>query len=78
MRYREEAAIDFLIDHDIAWSHSGIFPRCQSSLKESATHSARNIANLDIAERVGGLIWAAKAAEDDDPEDGAAGALVPA
>ena len=33
---------------------------------------------MDIAERVGGLLWAATEAADDDPDGGAAGALVPA
>lgn len=34
---------------------------------------------MDIAERVGGLLWAAtEAGEDDDPDEAAGGVLVPA
>jgi integrase len=60
----ERAVMDVM-----GWSSSSMVKRYQH-----VTAPVR----LDIAERVGGLIWEAKAAEDDDPEDGTAGALVPA
>jgi hypothetical protein len=54
----------------MGWSSSAMVKRYQ--------HITAPV-RMDIAERVGGLLWAARtdepAGERDDPEDGAAGAL---
>lgn len=61
----ERAVMDVM-----GWSSSSMVKRYQH-----VTAPVR----MDIAERVGGLLWAAtEAAADDDPDGGAAGALVPA
>lgn len=60
----ERAVMDVM-----GWSSSSMVKRYQH-----VTAPVR----MDIAERVGGLLWAATEAEGDDPDEGAGGVLMPA
>ena len=53
----------------MGWSSSSMVKRYQH-----VTAPVR----MDIAERVGGLLWAATEAEGDDPDEGAGGVVMPA